>query len=291
MRSSFTATCLSPVFGSAAVLSVTATRQLTVEISDGGVAAVTVGNGGFMFFEQRWTIRLRCSTALCAIAFASVANANQILVNGGFEAGDISGWTVANSTSDLSNWFVTKESCTPLNGYVTAGPASGTYYAVTDEEGVSGPGSHALVQSFAIPLGTTSAVLSFDIFVNDLYGESGSGNVDLLDSGADPLTSTPVQTFYSVDSAPSDWGTSNPYVHFDQDIIGYVTPGHSYQIRFLQIDISPFDVGVDNVSLNLTGEAGTVPEPAMLLPVGFAAGLLLYRRRRRTVSIPDKVTA
>ena len=94
--------------------------------------------------------------ALLFLAIAFTLNASQILNNGSFESG-LTGWTVTNSTTDGSGWFVTNQSQTPLNGYPTVGPSNGSYYAVTDE---AGPGLHALTQTFTDPLGTTSAIVS-----------------------------------------------------------------------------------------------------------------------------------
>jgi hypothetical protein len=212
------------------------------------------------------------------LVFAATANAGQLLTNGSFESG-FSSWVVTDNTTDGSSWFVNTGLFTPLNGYATPGATDGTHYAVTDQ---NGPGSHALTQTFLNPLGTTSAILSLDIFVNDVYGYGGGfGEVDLLAAGANALTGTAIHVFYNADTFQTNPGTSNPYVHLSMDISAYMTAGTSYQIRILDTDTNPQNVGVDNVSIiSTTGTQGT-PEPATFLPGALMAGLFVLRSRRK----------
>ena len=212
--------------------------------------------------------------ALLFLGIACTVNATQLLTNGSFESG-LTGWTVTNSTSDGSSWFVTNQSQTPLNGYPTVGPSNGSYYAVTDEVG---PGLHAITQGFTDPLGTTSAIVSFDVFMNDVYGLGGNPQIScvcLLSGTADPLTGTPIHILYGpADLFQSDPATPNPYVHVSEDISSYLVPGESYQLRVLVKNSNPFDVGVDNFSLNVS-----TPEPSMLVPMALLMGFVAYRRR------------
>jgi hypothetical protein len=213
------------------------------------------------------------------LAFAATANASELLTNGSFESGLFNPWVVTNSTTDGSSWFVNTGLFTPLNGNPTPGASDGTHYAVTDG---FGPGSHALTQTFLNPLGTVSATLSLDIFVNDVYRLGGSfGQVDLLAGGANALTGTPIHVFYNADTFQVNPGTSNGYVHLSMDISSYMTAGQSYQLRILETDTAPFDVGVDNLSIvNTIGQQGT-PEPATFLPGALMAGLFVLRSRRK----------
>lgn len=228
-------------------------------------------------------IRLSLYIALGVFMLASAASAGQILLNGSFESG-LTSWTVTNSTTDGSGWFVTNVNNTPLNGFPTVGPSAGSYYAVADSYGLSSPESFALTQTFTDPVGTTSAILSFDIFVNDVFGSGGTpqfGEVDLLAGGANRLTGTPIHVFYNADTFQADPGAPNPYVHVSLDISSYMTPGQSYQIRALQSDSGgPLDVGVDNFSL-VTNGGGAVPEPNMFFPLVLVAGIFVYKSRRK----------
>jgi len=220
------------------------------------------------------------------LAIPFTGGATQILLNPSFETGNFQFWTVTNDNypGDVdSNWFVNSGTLTPLNGNPTVGSSAGSYYAVTDQ---FGPGTHALIQSFIDPLGTTSAILSFDIFVNDVgaWGDilagGGSGEVDLLAAGVDALTGTAIQVFYG----PSDIvllnGVPNSYVHFSGDISSYMTPGQTYQLRVLETDTSGlFNVGVDNFALNVT--TSPTPEPGTAGPMALLAGILGYGWRRK----------
>ena len=179
-----------------------------------------------------------------------------------------------------------------LSGYATAGPAAGTFYALSDQ---TGPGTHALTQSFGVPIGATSVILSFDMFVNDESGLGGvvdpagldhtispnqHARVDLLSPTASPFATGAadvLDNFYLGVGA----GTSpNPYTKYVFDITGLVTPGGIYQIRFAEVDNQFFfHQGVDNVSIEAT--AAAVPEPGTLALL--AAALLSVAGLRQTL--------
>lgn len=174
----------------------------------------------------------KCALAVvCLVALAAprAVRAAELLTNGGFETGDFTGWTVTtDDTLGNGGWYVTGATSTPLNGFPTVGPASGTYYAVTD---AFEPGSRALTQTFTDPLGTTSLTLSGDIFVNDWYGSSGAGvDVAILAGGADPLTGTPIAVLYSADTAVTA-GVPNPWVPVNFDLTSLLLPATPTSLR------------------------------------------------------------
>jgi hypothetical protein len=208
------------------------------------------------------------------------ARAEELIINGGFESG-LSGWTNVDSIDpSLGSFFADTDVVTPLNGYPTVGPFDGTGYAVSDS---FIPGTHALTQTFMAPVGVTSAVLSFEMFVDDESGGSGTGGeVDLLSSGADPLTGTPLETFYTADTAVAG-GEPNPWVLTTVDITADLVGGTDYQLRFLESDATgPINVGVDAVSLDASAAAAT-PEPSTLLStLLIVAGVSLYLVRRKS---------
>lgn len=212
---------------------------------------------------------LKFLAGFCVLSLALTARADELITNGGFETGDFTGWAIFDSGGPGS-FFVTSTPATPLNGLPTAGPSGGFVYAVSDQ---FGPGSHALVQSFVVPLDSLIEVLSFDMFVNDWGAPQFGGEADLLAAGADPLSGVPLAVFYSSDAAVSS-GVPNSWVHRSLDITAAVTPGTSYQLRFFESDsTAPLNVGVDNVSLT----TAVVPEPkTLVLPVVLILGLLAY---------------
>ena len=63
------------------------------------------------------------------VTFGCFAHAAQILVNGGFETGNFTGWSVVNAPGSFpgSNFFVSNTTVTPQSGSSTVGPASGLF--------------------------------------------------------------------------------------------------------------------------------------------------------------------
>jgi hypothetical protein len=232
---------------------------------------------------------IKLCVVLCGMSFAFTASATELFVNGNFETGDLSGWTItndSNATADLGSFYIADNTCfgtpgpacTPQTGAASAGPADGQFYAVSDD---FGPGIMALSQSFMIPLGSVSALLSFDVFVNDFVGNSGGiGRVDLLAGNADPITGTPIATFYGPADTPVVSGIPNAWVPISLNIFSLITPGQTYQIRVLDDESNggPINVGADAFSLDALI---ATPEPSMFLPVGLAAGFFFFRSRRR----------
>ena len=86
------------------------------------------------------------------------------ITNGGFETGTFSGWTVADEAGGNGTWYVSNSTSSPNSGHLTVGPASGSYYAVSDQ---SAPGAHVLIQSFSTVPANSTVTLTFDMFVNN----------------------------------------------------------------------------------------------------------------------------
>jgi len=213
----------------------------------------------------------------------------QLITNGTFENGSLSGWTVANQAGSFpgSGFFALSGTTLPQSGLTTVGAKSGTFYAVSDQ---AGPGTHTLIQSFVAPAAST-VVLSFDLFVNSYGGNfvnpigldfTGAANeharVDILTAGAAAFTTGVgvLQNFY----LGADSG-ANPHAYTSRsfDITSLVGAGGTFQLRFAEVDNqSNLNMGIDNVSIiaNPTG----VPEPFSLgLAALGLAGLVVFRRR------------
>jgi hypothetical protein len=213
----------------------------------------------------------------CIFLAAFTAHADQLILNGGFETG-LTNWVTASSTGSPNRFYATKNAYTTLNDYATVGAEAGTYYAVSDE---FAPGTYALSQTFTDPLSATKAYLSFSIFVNDIYGGSGTGGeVALFADGANPLTATPLFVLWGpTDTAESSLNVPNGWVTVtDMNISADLTPGSTYELSFLESDSTgPINVGVDAVSLQ-TNATGT-PEPSMLIPAALVAAFFAYKSR------------
>jgi hypothetical protein len=223
------------------------------------------------------------------VALSSETLATELIVNGGFETGDFTGWTVTDIAGGSGSFFVVTGTSTPLSLLDTVGAASGAFYAVSDQ---TGPGTHALTQAFTVAPGMSSVLLTFQMFVNnanalaiiDAIGldhdgpDNQHGRVDLLtgaasafDTGAGVLAN-----FY----LGSDTGANpSPYSSYVFDLTALTAGGGTFQLRFAETDNQTFfNLGVDNVSIVAT--ASDVPAPASIGLFGVAAaGLLAWRRR------------
>lgn len=225
---------------------------------------------------------------LAAMVAAPLAQAEEVIVNGGFESGDLRAWEV--SEKGGSAIFVESGTISPATAYDTVGAAAGSFYALAD-----GPlGATALIQKFTVAP-VADAILKFDMFINSgafgrvhatgLDQETGgsfepnqhvrvdllSGAADAFDTGAGVLAS-----FYAGQFSPLN--TTNPYTHNEIDVTDILANGGTYQLRFGQVNNQDYLLqGIDNVSLNVT----PVPEAdtyAMLLA---GLGLVGYAARRR----------
>jgi hypothetical protein len=220
---------------------------------------------------------------LCVLSLAVTARADvQLITNGGFETGSLAPWLATSSAGSGGSFFENSGTTTPLTGQPTVGPSSGTFYAVSDQ---FGPGTNALSQSFTVPVGATTDILSYDLFVNDWWlfqgGSAGTARVSLLANGANPITGVAIANFAIVGSTTVVGGIPNPYHSYTFDITADVVAGLTYQIDFVESDSGTnLNMGVDNVSL--LARTSSVPEPSSLaLLIGVVALVGVSRRFRR----------
>ena len=206
-------------------------------------------------------------------------------MNGGFETGDFTGWSAQNEANSLGQFLVSSSIEAPLNGRLTAGPSSGTFYALADQSFLM---ASVLTQGFTVASGASRVVVSFDLFVNnydnvvpgplDFNQGSQFGTADLLTGTANPFSTAPadvLQNFYQGADDPNN--NPNPYVSYSFDITSLVSPGGRYKIRFGEVaSINYINLGVDNVSVTET----FAPEPGTFLLIFPALGALAAWKRR-----------
>jgi hypothetical protein len=192
---------------------------------------------------------------------ASVAVVADDLTNGGFESSYFRSWNLDNQAGGFGSFIVAAGTSAPVSRRPTAGPATGAFYAVSDQEGA---GASALSQFFTIPAGPSQVLLSFDMFVNDWSGAgpivSPAGldyralpnqhaRVDILTADARPFdTGDGVLRNFYLGVDPGD--SPHPYTHYEFDITDLVGGGGTFRLRFASVDTLFFqNMGVDNVAI------------------------------------------
>lgn len=186
----------------------------------------------------------------------------ELITNGGFETGDLAGWTDAYVSGASGNISAVDATVAPLSGLSTAGTSEGAYYALFDQdENFAG----VLFQSFTVPIGDDEIVLTFDMFVLDTskagpldagfigYGgidiENQHVRVDVLSSVAGTFDTggTVLENLYlDVDG----YAPVLPYISYSFDLSPYLAPGETYVLRFAESSSEGYmSTGVDNVSI------------------------------------------
>lgn len=202
--------------------------------------------------------------AFVALAWVPwTAHGVELIINGDFETGDFTGWTVTDQAGSFGTFFIDDaDGFTPFSNHSTVGPAAGLLYAVADQ---NGPGTHVLTQSFTVPAAASSVTLSFNMFVNDWsdVGPSDQGldytlfpnqhaRVDIMSAAAGPFdtgTGVLANVYLGVDGGP-DPHAYTPYVF---DITAAVAGGGTFVVRFAEAQNQFYqNLGVDNVSIDAT---------------------------------------
>ena len=217
-----------------------------------------------------------------ALGLAGSAQAANLITNGNFETGNLSGWSTAGSSGAAGNSFyaVANGGNGPVSGHSTQfNLANGNYFAMSDQNGA---GVEVLTQGFTVASGTSSLTLSFDWFNASYATQSGTAldrsdqvmRADILTGSASPTdTGAGVVTNLLLNQNPTGsgnttWNTST----FD---LSGLAPG-DYQLRFGTDTCCYYqELGVDNVTL------AAVPEPISMAMLGTGlAGVGLVRRKR-----------
>ena len=233
---------------------------------------------------------MRTPTLIALTLAASTAAAgitNELIINGGFETGDFTGWTPFVQEGSSGDIFVTDldlgESL-PFSGNpgidngghplgLAIGPSSGQYYAAVDQ---SGPGAYSLEQTFTTSANATEFAISFDLFAGDasLQAPLNSGNFDY--SGA-PTQYLRVDLFNAAGALITNLIDATPltlYMMVSQDLSAIMEAEQTYTLRLEHVDnMDNFHTALDSVSVS-----ENVPAPSTLALLALAG--IASRRHR-----------
>jgi hypothetical protein len=256
--------------------------------------------------------RLKAATliSIAYLTLACVGNpaATADVVNGGFESNGgvgtsvFTGWTVVNETGSFvpSSWYVQAGTASPITATPVPPPPQGNFAAMTDQ---GGPGSHVLYQDFVVPVGVTSATLTFQRYINNQAGAFSSpasldfntipnqqARVDIITTTANVFSVASGDVLQNVfQTNPGDPLVSGySLVTANLTSLLQADAGRTLRLRFAEADNQLlFNFGVDDVHLNITTGAA-VPEPcAMALAAlgGLMTAPVYLRSRRRSTTL------
>lgn len=225
-------------------------------------------------------MRIPAILALITALVPGAAGAVQVLTNNSFETGTLAGWTATtHGTGSCAaanrDWNVSTSGS--ATGCATVGnPVDGTYAAYVMND-ANGPTTYLLQQSFAVPFGVTSAVLSWSDSIAASYsGAARSFRAVFFDPG------NVASTVFNLSIPFSDLDIGWTARTVDVTALLQAHVGQTMTLSFENVIPAAWTgaagLGLDKVALNIEAVAAT-PEPASMALLGTALAALGLRRR------------
>jgi len=224
-------------------------------------------------------ITLRALAALSSTTLLTPAAVASAITNGGFETGDLTGWTTfeANTVGDGLFRAAAGGSVLPLSGAIAPPASEGDTLAISD---MAAAGLRVLYQDITIP---ADATLSFDLWWNNAAGfwvnpgnmfpnpfPNQHARIDLISLDAPLNTTNPADIALALVTLDDGRTESEGWESFSFDLADLA--GQTLRLRIAEVDNqAPLYIAADNFSLIPSPGAATV----LLLVIGSAA-----RRRR-----------
>jgi hypothetical protein len=175
------------------------------------------------------------------------AVSNQLILNGGFETGTFTNWTISN-TSSSGTWVINNGSYVPPGPGGTMAPYAGGFSALSEQ---TGGGTHTLYQDVTIPAGAASAVLSWADRIRNEYTSYTSAQYFHVE-----IRQTNNSVLQVAFSTQPGFPLINNWTNRSVNLSAYA--GQTIRIAFVESDsLFYFNVGVDNVSLAVATSGGT----------------------------------
>ncbi len=171
----------------------------------------------------------------------------EMIVNGGFESGDLAGWTL--DGGGAGGYTINDGTYDPASSDGPLPPFAGNFAAIADQ---FGNGTHALYQDVVIPAGATDVTLAWSDRIRN-HAVMFAGNQQFRVELRKPEDNTVLATLFATTNGMpllNDW--SNRVVNLK------AWRGQTVRLAFVEVDgLGYLNVHLDNVSLLAPGVALT----------------------------------
>lgn len=181
--------------------------------------------------------------------------AGDLIVNGDFETGDFSGWTIINSGN--GDWRINNGTLNPSGPALATPPIAGNFDAVVTP---AGPSTLILAQVVSVPTGIASATLSWSDRILNFASQFSDPNQEFRVLVLDATGAT-VQTVFSTDPGDPLEQSGPNNRSFDVTSVLQALEGQEVQIAFVMEDsLYYLNVFLDDISLDVEIETATTDD-------------------------------